>query len=308
MAEVDREVVETHETRISIADVPGAIDDGGDKALKIDVSCPSGCNLQGMAIKIVDSQGDEIAEAALTSADEAGGELELSLKAPVEPGEYTWTAFALRQETEDILHEGSSAEFSFTVKHHSISLTVWGISSPIGTGEKLKVTVGGACSANCSLAGLPFTIEDAEGNQVAAGELGQEVLPQTRGVYWRELELAATGEEGEHNWVVKCDPSALEFPHQARPCEFAFRTTMPPEHTVTVQVFDLYTELPLEDANVMVGLYRGVTDQEGIAILRVAGGKQDLCVSKQGYDFFQTSVDITGDETIKVELPLAALM
>ena len=31
-------------------------------------------------------------------------------------------------------------------------------------------------------------------------------------------------------------------------------------------------------------------------------------MSKQGYDFFQTSVDITGDETIKVELPLAALM
>ncbi|NLN16243.1 MAG: hypothetical protein GX182_02865 [Firmicutes bacterium] len=308
MAEVDKEVVETHPTSISIVSVPDEVDAGADMALRINVSCPSGCDLGGTTLKIVDSQGNGIAEAVLPPPEEAGNEIAFTVKAPAEPGEYKWAVSALPQAMEEISHEGSSAEFSFTVKLHTISLSVWGVSSPIGRGEKLKVTVGGACSANCSLAGLPFSIEDAEGEQVAAGELGEEVLPQTKGVYWTELELDAPMEQGVHKWVVKCNPTDLEMPHQWKPCEFAFRTTMPPEHTVTVQVFDLYTELPLEDANVMVGLFRATTNEEGIAVLRAAGGKQDLCVSKQGYDFFQTSVDITGDETIKVELMLASLM
>lgn len=304
MQEVKEEAVKVHKTSISIIEaIPAEIDAGADILLKARVLCTSSCNLQGGRIRIIDPQGDVVTEVDLPLSDGTSKETdEFTVKAPIMPRKYTWTAVFPAQQKEGILHQESSAQFSFNVKPHLISLSVWGIPLPVSKGEKFKVEIGAKCSAGCSLASLPFVIEDGNNKQVAAGKLGEEVLPQTNGIYWTEQELNAPADEALHKWVAKCITTELEWSHQTNLISFSFRTAMPPEHTVTIEVTNKNDKTPINNAYVMLGLHKASTDRHGIARVEVPGGKLELCVTKIDYLSFQTTVEITGDATVKVEL------
>lgn len=299
-----KEDVKVHKTSISIIEaIPAEIDAGVDIVLKARVLCPSSCSLQGGKIRIIDPQADVVTEVDLPLSDGTSNETdEFTVKAPIMPGKYTWTAVFPAQQKEGILHQESSAQFSFNVKPHLITLSVWGIPLPVSKGEKFKVEIGAKCSAGCSLAGLPFVIEDGNNKQVATGKLGEEVLPQTNGIYWTEQGLNAPADEALHRWVAKCITSELEWAHQTNVASFSFRTAMPPEHTVTIEVTNRKDKIPITDAYVMLGLHKASTDKHGIARVEVPGGKQELYVTKIGYLSFQTTVEITGDATVTTEL------
>ena len=81
---------------------------------------------------------------------------------------------------------------------------------------------------------------------------------------------------------------------------FGFRTVSPPEHRVTVTVCDRYTEAPLAGAEVRVGVYRGATDAGGHAQVEVQPGSYELYVRKAGYGPHSSSVEVTGDLTLRV--------
>ncbi|KUO62677.1 MAG: hypothetical protein APF84_06930 [Gracilibacter sp. BRH_c7a] len=304
MDEVKEEVIQIHKTSLSImSEIPNEIDAGANISLKASVICTAGCSLQGGKVRIIDSQGDVVAEAGLSLSDGTSNQTEeFNVQVPIIPGQYTWTVIFKALEKENILHQECSAEFSFQVKPHSISLSVWGIPLPVSKGEKFSISIGAKCSAGCSLAGLPLNIKDCDGKQVGSGKLGENVLPQTNGVYWTEQELDAPADEAIFKWFIECNGLDLECEHEINPIDFAFRTAAPPEHTVTIEVRNIDDLTPVKEAYVMLGLHKATADDNGIAVLKVPGGEHELYVTKKDYLLFQKMVVITGDDKLKAEL------
>jgi hypothetical protein len=283
--------------------VPAVVDAGTDLSLRVRAACDPGCNLQGGLIRIVDSGGDIITNVNLSaSGGEGVYETETFIvRVPDLPGEYTWTILFPAQQIAEEEHRESTAAFSFTVRPHQISLSVWGIPIPVNKGEKFKFFIGARCSAACSLAALPVVIMDGD-RTAGQGVLGNEILPQTSGTYWTEQEIEAPAGEAVHTWTVKAVVSALKLPHEAEPVNFLFRTAASPRHTVTIEVVNDRDKTPLDDAYIMLGLYKAATDKQGIATVAVPEGPQELYVTKTDYISFRNIIDVTADTTIRAEL------
>ena len=304
------EEVQSHQTNTEmIRSAPREVDAGTDIALKVKVSCPSACHLRGNTVRIIAQDSAVAKQVALTSFEEEINETdEFTLKAPIELGECTWSVVFPGQEVGGVLHDQSSTPFSFTVRPHSTSIAVWDVPSPIAFNDKFKIKVGVKCSAECKLTDKKIVIHGQKGKKVAIGALGGVPWPGTSALYWVEPELEAPGVEGYHRWRVKFPKPDLELPHEEASYHFGFTTARPPEHVVTLELIDKYTKSPVKNANVLLRphsgyLYRGYTDDGGVAKLQVAKGEYTLYASKGGqYETFQTTVEIADDTTIKAEL------
>jgi hypothetical protein len=301
--------VKAHETSTSMVMAALAeLDAGSDIALKVKVSCSSACDLRGKTVQIVAQDTAVVKEVELVTFDETANETdEFVVMAPIEVGEYTWAAVFPVQETEGVLHEGSSTPFSFIVKPHATSIAVWDVPSPVAFGDEFKLKIGVKCSADCKLMGKEVEIYDQEGGEVATKELGGVPWAGTTALYWAEVELEAPSAEGYYTWEVKFPKPDLEFPHEGASSSFSFTTARPPEHAVTVEVIAQDTKTPIKNAHVLLRPhsgypYRSYTDEGGVTKLEVPKGKHELYVSKSDYDTFQTSVEVASDLTIKAEL------
>lgn len=285
------------------------VDAGKDLSLQVRVTNASGSDLVGCKIRILDSLSHVVTETELALFDGASNDtFEFLVKAPDIPDEYTWTVVFPAQQREGILFEESTVQFSFVVKPHIISLSVWGVPFPVSQGEKFKINIGAKCSAGCSLASLPIAIKDENHLQLAIGQLGEEVLPETHGIYWTEQEIDSPRDETLHKWVVQGDIQGLELEHQINSETFLFRTAKSPEHIVTIKVSDKYSNTPIEGAYVMVGLYKATADENGIARLKVPGGNQELYVTKDDFLVFQETIEITEEANILVDLEYSPVL
>ena len=300
--------VKAHETSVSMAKSALAeLNAGTDMALEVKVSCPSACDLRGKIVKIVAQDAAVVKEIQLTDFEGTGNETdEFVVKAPIKPGGYTWTAVFPAQEKEGVLHEESSAAFSFIVKPHATSMAVWDVPSPIAFGDEFRIKVGVRCSANCRLTDKKIEIYDNEGAKVATGTLGGVPWSATSALYWAEVDLEAPGMEGYYRWEAKFPKPDLELPHEGASYTFAFGTARPPEHLVTVEVIDKDEKTPIKNAHVLLHPYRGYTDERGMAKIGVTKGEYKLWISKEDrYETFQTTVKVASDVAVKAELLVA---
>ena len=306
--EVYNEAVKVHETDISMAITAAAgYDVGSDVALKVKVVCPSKCNLQRGKVRITDGAGAILKEVELTSFDgEAYETGEFAIKAPTEPGEYTWTVIFAAQEKDCLLHEGSSMPFSFVARPHATSMAVWDVPSPVVLNADFNLKVGVGCSSACNLAGRAVEIYDHQGIKVAGCNLGDLPWSATGALYWVEAPLKAPAAGGCYQWTVKFPKPDLELAHEGTAHTFTFGTAEPPEHDVTVEVIDQNTGTPIRNADVTLHSsgtpYGNRTDDAGIARLNVPKGEYHLYVYKRFYEDFQTTADISGDLSVKAEL------
>jgi hypothetical protein len=293
-----------HEPNISMAKAALAeIDGGADIALKVKLLCPSNCNLQGCNVKVIDGEGAVAKEIELVSFDGTANETdEFVVKAPIKPGGYTWTAMFTAQEKEGVLHGESSTPFSFTVKPHATSIAVWDVPSPVVFNSRFNPKVGIRCCAECKLTGKEIEIYDHKGAKVATTTLGDLPWTDTTALYWTEIELNAPGTEGYYTWTVTFPKPDLELPHEGISTTFAFRTTKPPDHVVTVEVIDVETKTPIKNAHVVLYPFRGYTDEHGVVRVSVPKGKYDLDILMQDYQPFRTTAEVAGDATVKTEL------
>jgi hypothetical protein len=310
--EVKTEEVKAHETSNSVIKAgPAEADAGTVMAFKVRVSCSSACDLRGKTVKIIaqDAVVKEM-EIELTEFDGVVTETdEFVVKAPTKPGRYTWASVFPAQEKDGVLHGESSAPFSFIVKSHITSMTVWDVPSPIVLRTKFKLKVGVRCSAECKLAGKKIEIYDHEGVKVATGTLGDFPWPDTAGLYWAEVELEAPGTEGYYRWETKLPTTDLKLPHEEASWIFGFSTARPPEHVVTVEVFDKDTKTPLKNALVALHScstpYRNRTDDGGVARVSVPKGDYKLSIVQTDYEMFEMTVEVASDVAIKAELLFA---
>ncbi|MDR1429279.1 MAG: hypothetical protein LBI85_03235 [Spirochaetaceae bacterium] len=321
-----------HEAVISIINyLPDEIDTGADFSLRFQVRCKSECALDGGTIRVVDSDGAVVAETGVSAVEKSNEESSsgpgiikyetetFSVKAPVVPGDYTWTAFYASPKKDDgeasaapvspggpgdaVFEHTGSLEFSLKIRAHLISISIWDVPLPVSKGEKFTVGIGAACSSGCSLAGQALVIEDAEtGKQLAEGRLGEEILDQTRATYWTRQELDAPSDEAVHRWTVRCQIPEGALPHQAEGPDLVFRTAAAPKYTVTVKVSDDRDFLPLEGADIQLGLHRTVTGKDGVAVLKVPEGEQELVIVKMNYITHQAAMNIHEDSSVDAAL------
>jgi hypothetical protein len=191
---------------------------------------------------------------------------------------------------------------------HPTYVVAWDIPTNVVVREKFTVKIGIKCSNGCSLANSPFGLYDHEGTQVAAGTLPDEQWPDTVGLYVAEVELEAPASEGLYTWSVKRAQSDLEVPHAESSIEFGVRVVGRPECLVTIESVDKVTQAPLIGARVVMHPYRVVTDEHGVARVRVARGAYQLFVSQTNYLTCALPVEVAADMTARVQLDLEPVL
>jgi hypothetical protein len=290
----------------ALADVPAA----SDMTLKLKVSCPSNCSLQGGRVSIAADEGIVAENIELVSYDGAASETDVFvLKAPAKLGKHTWTAVCAAHERAGILHEEASAPFSFTVRPHSTSIAILEVPSPIAVGAAFKLKVGVKCSVECSMVGKRIEVCDHHGASVATGALGDVPWPSTDALFWSEVALEAPGIEGYYEWSAKFPKPDLELPHEGSHHTFGFVTTRPPEHVVTIEVSDRTKRTPIQNAQIVLlsggPPYRSCTNDAGLARVSVPKGDYEIHVCMYDYRDFQTTAEVASDVVVKASLCFA---
>ena len=193
------------------------------------------------------------------------------------------------------------------VQPHTTSVVAWDIPSAIVAGDRFRMKVGIKCSDDCQLTNGDFGIYDHKGAQVATGTLPGDRWPGTTGLYVAEVELEAPSEESLYTWSVKFPKgsgSDVGVPHDEGSISFGVRVVSHPECLVTVETVDKVSQTPLRGARVVMHPYKAVTDERGVAEVRVAKGEYKLFVSQTRYLTFGLPVEVTADMTARAELDL----
>lgn len=303
--------IQAHDTNTSMVKAALAeVDAGSDIALKVKVLCSPVCNLVGKIVRIITEDSVVVKEVELTEFDGTVNETdEFVVNAPANPGGCQWAVVFPAQEKEGILHEESSAPFSFIVMPHATSVEVWDVPSPVAFGDEFRIKVGVKCSAECKLTGEKIEVYDDEGAKVATSTLGEVPWSNATAQSCAEVGLKAPSVEGRYRWTVKFPKPDLKLPHEGASCTFAFGAASHPEHVVTVEVIDDDTKAPVKNALVLVRthVYRGITyrsytDDSGVAKLSVPKDEYQLCASGGGKEALEPMVRVDSDVTVKVEL------
>ena len=188
------------------------------------------------------------------------------------------------------------------VQPHTTSLVVWEIPSAIVVGGRFRIKVGLKCSQECNLTNGAFGIHNHEGVQLATGTLSGDPWPGTTGLYVAEVELDAPAEEGLYTWSARSLGSDAGGQHAEGSSSFGIRVVSRPAHLVVVEAVDKDSQTPLPGARVVMHPYTAVTDERGVAQVRVAKGAYRLFVSQTRYLTFGLSVEVDADVTARAEL------
>lgn len=184
---------------------------------------------------------------------------------------------------------------------HAAELTVWGVPSAPVVGGRMHFMVGARCSAGCDLGGSELGIYDQQGVCIDTAKLGHEVWPGTEALYVAEVQISAPV-VGSHQWEVKAATWVTETLHVAGSFSVVVRVVTAPDCEVTVTAVDRESQAPIAGACVVMHPYRAMTDENGIATIRVAKGDYDILVSGRGHLPICNSVEVTAKLTTRVEL------
>lgn len=291
------------QTACAIDVSPTVVDAGAELTLQGKVVCSPACDLRGHTLSITQADDGPACSVALTEFDGVTNETrEFVVKAPVTTGAYTWLLVCPAVVRDGTSYEESSAPVSFTVKPHTTSVAAWDLPPTIEPGERFRIKVGIKCSGDCPLTNRDFGIYDHEGRHVATGMLSDDRWPGTTGLHVAEVELEAPAAEGLYTWSARSPASDVAIPHDEGSISFGVRVVSHPECLVTVETVDEVSRLPLTGARVVMHPYRAVTDEHGVAEVRVAKGAYKLFVSQTGYLTFGLPVEVSADITTRAEL------
>ena len=294
---------ETHGRPTCTVEVaPNEVDAGAELTVTGRVSCPHGCDLSGYGVSIRDQDDAELARAELTAFD---GEVYLTnavvLRAPLNEGQHIYRAVLAAHETDGVSHDETSTEFSFAAMAHAASVNVWDLPSAVAAGDRFRLKVGIKCSAGCNLTGRKLSVFDHQGAQVGAGIL-LDIWPGTGALYFAEIEAQAPRTIGYYRWQVESPGTDAGVPHAAGSITFGVNVVSPPDHEVTVAAFDSETQAPIKGAHVLLHPYRALTDETGVAKVKVPKGRYRLVVSGFHYIGYENIIDVAGDVTTRAEL------
>jgi hypothetical protein len=284
---------------------PDIVDAGAEITLQGDVSCSPACDLRGHTVLIKDHSGADACRIELSEFDGVSNRSrEFVVRAPSTPGQYTWLAVSPAVVKQSVSYAQASRAISITVKPHTMHVVAWDTPSAVVVGERFKMKVGIKCSSECNLAKRSFGIYDHDGKQIASSTLTGDRWPGTAGLYAAEVELEAPPCEGLYTWTIRAAGSDTELAHAAGGTSFGVRVVNHPDYVVTVEAVDKESQTPLCGARVVMHPYNAVTDERGVAEVRVAKGGYRLFVTQTNYLTFGQPVEVTADMKTRVELEL----
>ena len=283
---------------------PDEADAGADITLNVEVAYSGKESLRAPRVSIRDGEGAELARAELTEAEDDNAYVaeDIVVAAPRSAGDCVYRAVVLAADKDGDWQEQASADVRFTVKAHAAALNTWDAPSAIVAGSRFKFMVGVRCSAGCRLAGQGLAIVDQQGAQVGEAKLGSEIWPETDALYVAEVEAEAPPSPGAHQWEVRTGTWDCELPHEAGAVAMSLRVVAAPDCEVTVEAVDKEQQTPIKDARVVIHPYRAVTDENGVARVKVTKGRYDIYVSAAKYVSISTSADVTADMITRAEL------
>lgn len=189
-----------------------------------------------------------------------------------------------------------------TLEPHTVQLAHWDVPLATGEGDRFTFAVGAKCLAGCALHGQVLCVVDDTGARVATAHLGRDVLPGTEALYFAEIEATAPPTAGSHRWEVRTIDWPLAVPHAASAVPMALQVVSAPACEVTVRTVMAEQQAPVSGARVVMHPYRAITDEAGIARLRVTRGTYDVLVSGRQLMPSSTSIEVGADTAITVEL------
>jgi hypothetical protein len=187
---------------------------------------------------------------------------------------------------------------------HGTQVIVWDVPATIECGETFSVKVGVKCSSECRPEGWTVEVLDNGGNRQASAATSGEPWPDTAGLHYAEVELSAPDKEGLYAWEARAPVDDLDIPHDRSVISFGVRVVSTPECLLTVVAVDLESQTPVEGAKVVVHPYKTLTDERGVAEVRVPQGEYRVFVSGKTYFPFRSDCDVKKDVTIRAELAL----
>jgi hypothetical protein len=292
----------THATTVEVIEpAPPEVAAGAHVVLKVKLSCAAGCDLGGMPIKVAAAEG-AIVESNIGAVAASGEATDIVLKAPSRVGEHVWSVVFGPHEVAGVRHDEATLPVRISTIPNATSLAVWAIPSPVVMGERFAIKVGAKSSAGVALTGGTVGVCDEFGAAVARGCLGATPLPGTSALYWTDIELLAPVTEGLRAWSVKFEPQELELPHESASTTFSVSIVRPPEHRLTIKVIEKDTAAPIANAQVRLGVFRGATDQSGLAQVDMPRGTYDLNVWKVGYEAPTKTVELNENISVEVEV------
>lgn len=277
---------------------------GAELVITASVTCDPPCDLTGDHLLIRDGAGAQAGVIVFTDFESESGASTGSaiFSAPDAVGEYTWTAELPAFAVDDLRFSATVVSLTFAVRAHKTLVNVWGTPSAIPAGEGFRSNVGVKCACGCDLAGQPFTVHDQTGGEVATGTLGPNVWPQTEALYHAEVDLSAAPAPGRQTWEVRFPAADLDLPHAASSAQFGVIFTPQAEHVVKVEAVDAASKAPLAGAVVTMHPYRTLTDERGMAELRVPKGTYTLFVSARRHVSDRASIEVDGDVVTRAQL------
>jgi hypothetical protein len=300
--------VQTHSTNIELSEpVPPELAVGSDLVLKVKISCPAGCDLRAVPVTVTGPDGLEVTIEPPSDHEPASADVtlrDISLKAPQQVGEHVWSVRFPPHESEGALHEECTLPVCVRTTPHGTSLAVWAVPSPVVMGERFSIKVGAKSSAGCELNGKKVLVSDRSGAVIAQGSLQETPWPGTSALYWTDVEVPAPAQEGMFWCSVSFAAADIETPHEGASSKFSIAIVRPPEHRLTVEVFEKDTKAPIENAQVRLGAYRAATDLSGRAEVAMPKGTYDLTVWKVGYEAPGRTVDLHEDVSVQVEVAI----
>lgn len=290
--------------RVAILVEPSApeIEAGAEFSLAARVILPAGWRLAVPTLTVRDGNGAQLASAELRP--EGSGEFkagEIRLQAPMVVGDPLCQAL-VRVLADDGAEQVVAVPVEIAVVPHTAIITAWGLPSAIPAGERFGFQVGIKCSCGCNLAGRTFRVLDPSGVEMAAGALDDRIWPGTEGLFFADVEAEAPDTAADHVWTVECAASEEGPPHGADSFAFSVKVVPAADFEVTVEAFDIDKQRPVTGAHVLLHPYRAITDEEGIARLRVARGSYRLVVSGFKYIPFEETVEAVADVSARAEL------
>ena len=135
-----------------------------------------------------------------------------------------------------------------------------------------------------------LSVFDQQGSQVGAAKLGSEIWPETDALYVAEVEAEAPPSAGAHQWEVRTAAWDCELPHEAGAVAVSLRVVAAPDCEVTVEAVDREKQAPIKGARVVMHPYRAMTDENGVARVKVTKGHYDILVSASKYVAVSTTV------------------
>lgn len=278
------------------------IDVGSEVWLTASISCGESRDLSGAMLVIKDHEGKEVATAAVAYDGYANRTERITVTAPATPGNYEWTATVPAFETDTDEYAETSAPIHLEVNVYNTHVLVWDIPPTIVASETFRLKVGMRSSSGGSVAGRAGSVVDHNGSEVAAFAVGDETRPGTDALYFAELALQAPAETDQYEWRVTVPASDDQPPHREGSATFKLRVVPRPDSLVTIEVVERENETPIKGCTVVMHPYRALTDERGVAQLRVPNGTYSVVVSGKRHIAARRTLEVQGDTNSRAAL------